>query len=70
MKALITLIVVTGLVTVSCKKESQARSSGSDTITTPDTETSIPVPAKIDTLVAAPKSDTASTKQDSEAMRN
>lgn len=65
MKALITLTVVTVLITTSCKKESRAHSSGSDTITTPDTEASVPTPAKIDTLVAAPETDTAaSTKQD------
>lgn len=69
MKALIALIVVTGLITVSCKKESQTRSSGSDTITAPDTETSIPVPAKIDTLVAAPDSESASINQDSATMQ-
>lgn len=50
---------------MSCKKESQNTATNSDSITTPDTVNKIPLPATIDTLVAAPKSDTASLKKDS-----
>lgn len=65
MKTIFFSLLVTSITLMSCKKESQNTASNSDSITTPDTVSKIPVSAPIDTLVAAPKSDTASLKKDS-----
>lgn len=65
MKTIFFLLLVTSIALMSCKKESQNTATNSDSITTPDTVSKIPMPAPIDTLVAAPKSDTASLKKDS-----
>jgi len=67
MKLIITSLVIS-FVLLSCKKESQNTAKDSDTITTPETENSVPAPAHVDTLVAAPKSDTANTKTDSSTV--
>lgn len=65
MKTIFFSLLVTSLTLMSCKKESQNTATNSDSITTPDTVSKIPMSAPIDTLVAAPKSDTASLKKDS-----
>ena len=65
MKTIFFSLLVTSITLMSCKKESQNTASNSDSITTPDTVSKIPVSAPIDTLVSAPKSDTASLKKDS-----
>lgn len=65
MKTIFFSLLVTSITLMSCKKESQNTATNSDSITTPDTVSKIPVPAPVDTLVAAPKSDTASLKKDS-----
>lgn len=65
MKTIFFSLLVTSITLMSCKKESQNTAANSDSITIPDTVNKIPVPAPIDTLVAAPKSDTASLKKDS-----
>jgi hypothetical protein len=65
MKTIFFSLLVTSITLMSCKKESQNTATNSDSITTPDTVSKIPVSAPIDTLVAAPKSDTASLKKDS-----
>lgn len=65
MKMIFFSLLVTSITLMSCKKESQNTATNSDSIIIPDTVNKIPVPAPIDTLVAAPKSDTASLKKDS-----
>lgn len=65
MKTIFFSLLVTSTTLMSCKKESQNTATNSDSITTPDTVSKIPMSAPIDTLVAAPKSDTASLKKDS-----
>lgn len=65
MKTIFFSLLVTSITLMSCKKESQNTATNSDSITTSDTVSKIPVSAPIDTLVAAPKSDTASLKKDS-----
>jgi hypothetical protein len=65
MKTIFFSLLVTSITLISCKKESQNTATNSDSITTPDTVSKIPASAPVDTLVAAPKSDTASLKKDS-----
>lgn len=65
MKTIFFSLLVTSITLMSCKKGSQNTATNSDSITIPDTVNKIPMPAPVDTLVAAPKSDTASLKKDS-----
>ncbi|MCY0969241.1 hypothetical protein [Chryseobacterium wangxinyae] len=65
MKLLISSALTIGFLLLSCKKEASNASTEIDSITTPNREHSVPTPDPIDTLVAAPTSDTASVKTDS-----
>lgn len=70
MKIILLSLFVTGFALMSCNKKSQHTANNSDSITVPDTVNKIPVPAPIDTLVAAPKSDTASLSGDSTTVKS
>ncbi|CAD7799675.1 hypothetical protein CHRY9390_00520 [Chryseobacterium aquaeductus] len=61
MKTIILPLFLIVFIQMSCKKESPNIINNSDTVTVPDREKKVPVPDAVDTLVAAPKSDTTSS---------